>query len=148
MTQQQTQEKSGKLVPLRPGLFEMPDSIDGTPKLYGKRCTACQEVYASTRYVYCPNCSSDQLEQMTFEGTGKVLSYTTIHQQLRGALVQAPYTMAQVRLKEGVGIRTVLADIAPEDVKIDMPVEICLRALKEDEHGDTIVNFFFRPARS
>ncbi len=137
-----------KLVPLRPGMFEMPDRLDGTPRLYGQRCRDCGEIFAEARRAYCANCSSEALERITLGTTGEVHSYTTVHQQLKGALVQAPYTIARVRLPEGVSVQTILADVDPAKVRTGMPVEICLRALTEDAEGNTVVNFFFRPARS
>ncbi len=50
-----------QMVPLREGMFEMPDTIEGTPKLFGQRCTACEEVFNTTERVYCANCSEEAL---------------------------------------------------------------------------------------
>lgn len=151
MTESQTPTR--KLVPLRPGMFEMPESLEGTPRLYGSRCTACGEIFADTRRVYCANCSQRALERITLGTTGEVYSYTTVRQPLRGSLIEPPYVIARVRLPEGVSVQTVLSDIEvpvdePPAVEIGMAVEICLKALKEDEDGNTVVNFFFRPARA
>jgi uncharacterized OB-fold protein len=137
-----------KLVPLRPGMFEMPETLEGTPRLYGQRCRDCGEVFASAQRVFCANCSSQALERITLGARGEVHSYTVVHQQLRGALVEAPYVIARVKLAEGVTVQTILADVDPAEVRTGMPVEICLRALGETEQGDTLVNFFFRPERT
>ena len=135
-----------KLVPLREGMFEMPDSIDGTPKLLGQRCSNCDEVFAATQRVFCANCHQESLKQVTLGTTGVVVTYTIVHQQLKGALVKIPYVMARVRLPEDVVVQTILTDIDPKDADVDMPVEICLKQLSEDDAGNPIVNFFFRPA--
>jgi uncharacterized protein len=134
-------------VPLRDDLFEMPESLEGTPLLYGQRCRNCGEVFSGGRRVFCANCSAEALERITLSTSGEVYSYTTVRQALKGALVQPPYVIAQVRLPERVTVQTVLTGVEPEQVRIGMPVEICLRPLGEDEEGNTLVNFFFRPAK-
>lgn len=145
MAKAETKAKDAKkLVPLRPGMFKMPRTINGKPRIYGQRCTTCGEVFSSNR-TYCANCHNETLERTMFGTSGEVSTFTIVHQQLRGALVEVPYVIARVRLPEGVGVQTILTDVEPEDVKIGMPVEICLRQLMEDDDGNPVVNFFFRP---
>ena len=141
-----TSTETAEMVPLRAGMFEMPDSIDGKPQLYGQRCTSCTEVFASTGREYCANCGEPALEQILLGTSGKVHTFTIVHQQLPGSLMEIPYVIARVTLPEGVSVQTVLRDVEPQDVKIGMPVEICLQQLDEDDEGRAVVNFFFRPA--
>lgn len=143
-----TAETAQQMVPLREGMFEMPETIEGTPKLFGQRCTACKEVFTTTERVYCANCSEEALERITLGTRGTVFSYTIVRQQLKGALIQAPYVMARVKLPEGVTVQTIITDIELEDVTVGMPVEICLKQLSEDEEQRAVVNFFFRPANA
>jgi uncharacterized OB-fold protein len=137
-----------RLVPLREGMFEMPGTIDGTPRLLGQKCGNCNEVFATTQRVFCANCHEEALESVKLGTRGEVVTYTIVHQQLKGALVEVPYVIARVRLPEDVTVQTVLADVDPKDVTVDMPVEICLKKLSEDDAGNPIVNFFFRPAKT
>ncbi len=143
-----TETNELKLVPLREGMFEMPDSIDGTPKLFGQRCKDCNEIFATTGRVFCANCHAEALEQVTLGTTGVLVTYSIVYQQLKGALVQIPYVMARVRLPEDVVVQTIITEVEPKDVEVDMPVEICLKELTKDDAGNPIVNFFFRPAKS
>lgn len=143
-----TADTAQHMVPLREGMFEMPDTIEGTPKLFGQRCTACKEVFNTTERVYCANCSEEALERITLGARGTVFSYTIVRQQLPGALVQAPYVMARVRLPEGVTVQTIITDVELEEVTIGMAVEICLKQLTEDDEQRAVVNFFFRPAKA
>lgn len=143
-----TAETAQQMVPLREGMFEMPETIEGTPKLFGQRCTACKEVFTTTERVYCANCSEEALERITLGTRGTVFSYTIVRQQLKGSLIQAPYVMARVKLPEGVTVQTIITDIELEDVTVGMPVEICLKQLSEDEEQRAVVNFFFRPANA
>lgn len=137
-----------RMVPLRPGMFEMPDTIDGTPALYGQRCATCHETFGTTGREFCANCGEPALERVTLSTSGEVFTCTIVRQQLRGALVQVPYVLARVRLPEGVTVQTVLTEVDPAHAYIGMPVEICLKQLTEDEDGNAVVNFFFRPSKS
>jgi len=143
-----TTKATEELVPLRAGMFEMPDSIDGVPRLNGQRCSACREVFASTDRVYCANCGEEALERIQLSAQGVVHTFTVVHQQLKGSLMHPPYVIARVRFPENVTVQSVLTDIEPGDVTIDMPVEACLKQVSEDEHARRVVNVFFRPARS
>lgn len=144
MTAAETQQA---MVPLREGMFEMPDDINGMPRLYGQRCTACGEIFGTTGRLFCANCGDEALEQTLLGTRGTVFTFTTVRQPLNGSLIEPPYTIAQVRLPDGITVQTVLTDIDPQDVEIDMPVEICLKQLAEEEDGRPLVNFFFRPVR-
>ncbi len=131
---------------LREGMFEMPDSIEEAPHLYGQRCLACREVFASTERRFCANCGKDALERIKLGTRGIVHTFTIVHQQLKGSLMHPPYVIARVRLPEGVTVQGVLTDVDPHKVAIDMPVETCLKQVAEDETGCRVVASFFRPA--
>ena len=140
-------ETANELVPLQAGLFEMPESIDGVPRLYGQRCANCGEVFTSASRRYCANCGESSLERILLGTSGTVHTFTTVYQKLPGSLIEPPYVIARVMLPEGVQVQTVLRDVEPDEVKIGMPVEIFLAPLEIDE-GRTVVNFFFRPQRT
>jgi uncharacterized OB-fold protein len=61
--------------------------------------------------------------------------------------MEAPYVLARVRLPEDVTVQTIITDVELDEVAIGMPVEICLRQLTEDDDGNSVVNFFFKPAK-
>ncbi len=138
-------ETAQKMVPLRPGMYEMPESLAGKPRLYGQRCKSCEELFTTTDREYCANCGEPALERVLLGTSGTVHTFTVVHQQLPGSLMEPPYVIARVQLPEGVAVQTVLCDVEPGDVAIGMPVEICLRQLEQDEEGRGVVNFFFRP---
>ena len=139
-----TGKNATELVPLEEGLFEMPDSIDGIPRLYGQRCANCDELFTSTSREYCANCGQRSLETIQFGTSGTVSTFTTVYQKLPGSLVEPPYVIARVTLPEGVKVQTVLREVEPDETKVGMPVEIFLAPLAIE--GDrVVVNFFFRP---
>lgn len=136
-----------KIVPLRAGMYEMPDSIDGTPRLYGQLCTSCCEIFTTTQREYCAYCGKQTMQSRLLGTNGIVQTFTIVHQELKGSLMETPYVIARVQLTDDrVQIQTVLCDVEPNDVTIGMPVEICLKQVDEDEDKQKVVSFFFRPA--
>ncbi|HJM76053.1 MAG TPA: OB-fold domain-containing protein [Dehalococcoidia bacterium] len=148
MTTTEAETGSGVLIPLREGMFEMPSSIEGTPELRGQRCTNCSEVFPTADRVFCANCCEEALEPVLLGTTGELLTYTLVRQQLGGSLIKIPYVIGRVRLPEGVSVQTIVTDVEPEDVSVGMALEICLKQVMEDDDGNSVVNFFFRPAEA
>ncbi len=136
-----------KQVPLRPGMFRMPEASGDPPRLVGSRCRACGELFAARR-AYCAYCSSPEMEEVVLATTGVVRTFTIVRQQPPGSVMVPPYVIASVRLDDGVGVQSLLTGVDPEKVRIDMLVEICLKAVKQDEAGNDLVATFFRPRGS
>lgn len=139
-----TGKNATELVPLEKGRFEMPDSIDGVPRLYGQRCVNCHELFTSTSREYCANCGRRSLERMQLGTSGTVHTFTTVYQKLPGSLLEPPYVIARVTLPGGVRVQTVICEVGPDEIRVGMPVEIFLAPLAIEEDR-IVVNFFFRP---
>ena len=133
-----------KQIPLRPGMFRMPEKPGEPPRLLGTRCRACGELFAAKR-AFCAHCSSPEMEEVLLSATGVIRTYTIVRQQPPGSLIAPPYVIASVRLDDGVNVQSLLTDIDPEKAHIDLPVEIVLKAVKQDEAGNDLVATFFRP---
>lgn len=131
--------------PLREGMFEMPESLEGKPRLYAQRCTACGEVFNTTQRAFCANCGKPALERVLLGTQGTIYTYTIVHQALRGSLMTPPYVIAQIRMPEGVVVQTIMTGLEPAQVRIGMPVEICLKEVSQSEEGEPLVTYFFRP---
>ncbi len=128
-------------------MFRMPERPGEPPRLFGARCRACGEVFAARR-AYCANCSQPALEEILLSTTGVIRTFTIVRQQPPGSLIVPPYVIASVRLDDGVGVQSLLTEVDPEQVRIDMPVEIVLKAVKQDEAGNDLVATFFRPRKT
>ena len=76
---------------------------------------------------------------------GKVWTYTIARQTPPGSLIEAPYAVAVVELPEKVSVESVLTDCDPESVHVGMAVEVVLAKMTEDEEGNDVVSFKFRP---
>lgn len=144
----QTTSQNGKqVIPLREGLFHLPSSPGEQAYLIGSRCRHCKETFHPRR-VYCAYCSSSDMEEVRLSSRGTLHTFTIVHQTLPGSAILAPYAIGRVRLPEGVTVQTVIADCDPETLEIDMPMEMFIRKVKEDDAGNELVSFFFRPVKS
>ncbi len=89
----------------------------------------------------CPKCFGRHLQPEAVSGKGTVFSFT-INAKAWAPGMEVPYVLAVVALDEQPGLQmlTNLKDVAPEDVKIGMPVEVFF------EHDDDVWLPMFRPA--
>jgi uncharacterized OB-fold protein len=94
----------------------------------------------------CPRCKENPQTPVRFDGVGEVYSYTTVHAAPEGFEEYVPYSVALIKLDEGVFVSAQLTDVDPEEVTIGMQVEMVTRKLREQ--GDTgliIYGYKFRP---
>ncbi len=95
-------------------------------------CRECRITYLPPR-VYCERCFADLSETWSqVPSTGRVHSYTVVHQDQSGQPVDPPQIVAFVRMDgtDGGLIGRVLQASQPE-VHLDMPVEAVLRPLRQ-----------------
>jgi len=103
-----------------------------------QRCGACGRHVFYPRAV-CPHCTTGELAWVEAGGGGRVHSFTVVHRAPAEYREEAPYVVALVELDEGVRLMTRLVDVAPADVRVDMPVEVAIQ-------GDPRLPYF-RPRR-
>jgi len=95
---------------------------DGVLRILG--CNSCNNLIQPPVPI-CPKCLSRDVEPREVSGRGRVWSFTVnVHPWFPD--MKLPYILGSVELEEQEGLRltTHINDIAPEDVKIDMPVEV------------------------
>lgn len=89
-----------------------------------QRCSQCQAWRHMPREG-CPACGSFDWTWERASGTGRVMSWTVIHRALHpGFSDDVPYAVVIVELDEGVRMVTHVVDVSPEDLELDMPVEV------------------------
>ncbi len=111
-------------------------------ELYLQKCRDCAAIRYYPR-AQCPECLSPRTEWVRASGRGKVYTFTATWQnQAAGFRESIPYVMAYVQLDEGPKMLTNIIDCGPEQVKIDMPVEV----VYEDVTAEVTLAKF-RPAR-
>lgn len=125
--------------PLRPTIS--PDTAffwDGLREhvLRIQRCVGCGLLRHPPRPM-CPSCNSLEWDTIDSSGHGTLHSFVMpLHPQF--PFLDYPYIVALVDLAEGVRLVSNLVDIAPEDARIDMPVEVCFVAFE----GDLVLHQF------
>ena len=85
-------------------------------------------------------------ESFELSGAGTVYSFTVVRQAPAGLDTEAPYILAMVMLEEGPMVTAQLTDCDPDDVAIDLPVEMVTRQLRDlGPDGLLVYGYKFRP---
>jgi uncharacterized OB-fold protein/acyl dehydratase len=103
-----------------------------------QRCAACGRLRHPPRPA-CGECGSLDWDAVRSSGRGEVFSFV-VHHHPPVPGFEVPYVVALVALEEGTRLVSNLVDVAPEDVRIGMPVEVSF--LRVDE---TLTLPVFRP---
>ena len=140
------QGEAKKKVPIKEGLFRLPsDKEPGS--LMGSRCKACGEVFHPPRVV-CANCYSEDLEAVALSRRGRIYTYTVGRIAPPGAPVTAPFITAQVELMEKVQVVSLITGLDIDRVKIGTEVELYFWKAGENEDGNELMAYAFRPPSS
>ena len=132
-----------KKVPIKVGLFKPPDDGD-EGYLFGSRCKACG-VYFHPKRIVCANCYSEDLEEVALSRRGKITTYTIARTSYPGTPVTPPFVTALVELPEKVRVLSLIAGIELDKVEIGTEVELCFWKTGEDDKGNEVVAYAFRP---
>jgi uncharacterized protein len=129
-----------RLVPAPTGLNAEFYAFCAAGELRFQRCAACRAWRHPPRYR-CGACGSDAWEWERSTGRGRVFSYTITHQALDPAYAdELPYAVLVVELDEGPRVVGNLRDLAPTDLRLDLPVEVVFERL-----SDAVGLTHFRP---
>jgi uncharacterized OB-fold protein len=105
------------------------------------RCRACGAWRLPSR-PRCPDCWSTDTEWAAASGRATLYSFGIMHQKFAGFADDGPYNYAVVELEEGPRMVSNVVGVAPEDLRVDMP----LRAHYDDVSDDTtLVRFTAAP---
>lgn len=101
-------------------------------RLVYQHCLDCGANIFYPRSV-CTTCMSESLEYLPSSGKGVIYSFTTLHLPGHPAFKdEVPYTVVLVTLEEGVRVLADLADCDPDEVHVDMPVEVFFEDVNEE----------------
>ena len=96
------------------------------------RCDDCGHYHFYPRTL-CPQCSSPALKWTQVSGHGAVYSFTVIYRAPSPAFAAAvPYVVGAVKLAEGPHLMTNIVGIAPDAVRIAMPVQVVFQKVSEE----------------
>ena len=131
-------------VSLMADLLELPATPSGKAHLIGSRCRSCNEAFFPKRH-HCAGCTSANMEEIRLNQKGKIHTYTISRAVPPGSIMKAPYGIAQIELPEGAMVTAVLADCDLEALHIGKEVELVVEKVKEDEEGNDVMSFKFKP---
>lgn len=135
-------------IPVRPGLFTTSASSDDKPRLIAGKCPSCQEVSFPKRNV-CPNCQHEGLEELLLSRNGKIFSYSIVMQQPRPYYKgPVPYALGFVELPDGVRVETLFTDCDNDTLQVGMAVELVVDQLYQDDNGNQLITYKFRPVKN
>ncbi|MFQ5894660.1 MAG: Zn-ribbon domain-containing OB-fold protein [Nitrospinota bacterium] len=135
-----------RAIPFMRDMFAMPSSPRGKATLLGSRCDGCGD-YFFPKVGSCPFClSPDQVREVKLSPRGKLVSHT-----LTRAVPGAEETHASgiIQLPEGLQVNSVLTEWggSEENLCPGAPMEMVLRKVGEDEEGNDLIGYMFRPVR-
>ncbi|RIL06460.1 MAG: hypothetical protein DCC71_06535 [Proteobacteria bacterium] len=99
-------------------------------RLHFQRCTTCGAWRHLPRHA-CAACGSPEWEWSPSTGRGRVFSWTVTHQAPWPGL-PTPYVVAVIEMEEGVRLAAGLRGVAPEQLCLDLPVEVELVRVSDD----------------
>ena len=106
-----------------------------------QRCTACGTHRHYPRAL-CPSCHAADHEWVDVSGRGRVYSFSIVRRAPSPAFAgKLPYVLALIALDEGPHLLSHLVDIAPDAVRIGIPVTVTF-----EDIGDGMKLPVFRPA--
>ena len=127
------------------GIFEIPSSPSDEPRLIAGRCRHCGEVTFPMQ-TGCPNCCRDDIEEVRIGPRATLYSFTNVnHPVPEGYKGPIPYGVGLVDFPEGARIVAHLTEHDPEKLKVGMDMVMMIDKLFEDEEGNEVIGFKFKP---
>lgn len=136
-------EKEKKKIPVEEGIFYQKAGEE--PVLIGNRCKVCGNKFFPKTPV-CPRCiEKDAMEETFIRGKGKLDVYAIVNAGLPGFKV--PSIQAYIQLDEGPRIWSLVTGCQPseESLKPGMKMEMVIDTVREDEEGNELISYQFRP---
>ena len=114
-----------------------------------RKCPSCGEIYFPKKPKgICIHCQHQGLEEIELSRRGKISSFSVVMQRpTRYYLGDAPYAYGYVDLPDGVRVETLFTGCDFETLKIGMQVELLIEKLGDDEQGNEIITYKFRPVK-
>ena len=132
---------NGLRVPLRDGLFRLPDDSNAA-RLLGGRCPNCTRFNFPAQSL-CPYCASDGCETVPLSERGVIEVCTTVTNRPPGYEGTLPFGFGVVELPEGIRIIARVSD--PSRATPGARVRLIIEPLCTDGEGREVVTYAFSP---
>ena len=81
----------------------------------------------------CAQCGSWNWEWARSSGRGRLFTWTVVTLSMYPAFAdEVPYAVALIEMEEGPRIVSRIVDVAPEDLYMDMPLEVIFEAVTDE----------------
>lgn len=131
-------EPYNKPLPLMVGMTKEFYDFCKQRELRFQRCLRCGRWRHVPREM-CAACGSWEWEWAKSSGRGRVFTWTVAARPMHPAFMNdVPYAAVVVEMEEGVRMVTTLVDCPPEDIRMNMPVEVVFEDVTE---GVTLPRF-------
>lgn len=134
-------------LPLKEGLFHIPESPDEKPYLIGSRCSVCGYT-CFPRKIVCVKCRQNgTMKEIKLGPHGTLETFAVM--QVGPPDYPPPYIMGYVRTKEGALVFTLITGCEPQDDALDIgeEMELVIENIRKDEEGNSLVGWKFKPVR-
>ena len=112
-------------------------------RLIGSECENCGDEFFPPVYR-CRSCGSEKIVDKEMPKTGKIATFTKLHEPLPGFEAQAPFFLAVIELENGARVLSQIVDSPDESVKIGALVRATVRRAKVDgESGQILYGYKF-----
>ena len=142
------QSREKKQIPAVGGVFTWPST---EPRFIASRCKQCGTVsFPKSPVCRNPKCKNKaDVEETLLTRQGKLLSYTLVCYPPPPPFVApkpfVPFPIGEVEFPEGIAILGQMIGGKYEDLKIGMEVEMVVDKLFDDDRGNEVVGWKFRP---
>lgn len=135
-------------LPIKEGLFHIPESHNEKPYLLGSKCRVCGYICFPRKEV-CLNCRRDGIMEETKLGTYGTLETFAV-MQVGPPQFTPPYVIGYVRAQEGALVFTLITGCEAKDgvLEIGEEMELVIEKIKEDEKGNKLLGWKYKPRRS
>jgi len=144
-------EAPKRQIPALEGFFTMPPE---EPRLIGSKCRSCgHHFFPKVRSCTNPYCEkTEPMEEVLLSRRGKLFTFTVNYYQpplpYHPPDPFVPYGTAVVEQPEGLLIQGMVAPGYDEkDLKIGIEMEVIVEKLYEDEQGNEVMSWKFRPVK-
>ena len=97
-----------------------------------QKCSRCGLLFYPPSAM-CPHCHHMKSEWVKLSGKGKVFSYIIVRRAPHPSFAKdAPYVVAIIETAEGPRMTSNIIGCNPEDVRIEMPVEVVFEDVAKD----------------
>jgi uncharacterized OB-fold protein len=142
-------EAEKKQIPIHEGLFTWPSD---DPRLIASKCKNCGQIIFPAQES-CPNCCLEDVEQILLSKRGTLWTWTVQGFYPKSPPYAGPDTpetfvpfgVGYIELSNEVRIESRLTENNPEKLKVGMDMELVIEKFKEDEEGNDVMIFAFKP---